>query len=465
MSDLNRIADVYDWQAKVIGQEFCIGCGACAVADENLRMQMSAEGLFQPAGKARSPDVISVCPFSSAVDETELANNRFQTAQQDVHIGRYLATYAGHVSSADQRSRSSSGGISTFLLKELLRHGEIDGVIQVKPKGTKGRPLYNYGLSTTEAEIDASVKSRYYPSHFEDAFKEAMASDGAFAFVGVPCQVKAARLLVLRYPELKKKIVYFFSIFCGHMKSAAFGEYLGWQMGVHPNDLIDIDFRKKSDQGPANNYLTEVRSQAPGGFASSRQKSELHGTDWGLGLFKPKACDYCDDIAGECADFVSGDAWLRPYLYEPKGTSVIIVRHPKLDKMLAEARADGRLALDDVTPEDIHRSQAGNYRHRWEGLSHRLFKLEKAGKWHPHKRIAPRQFEISWRRRQLYELRTHLSQRSHQLFAKAQKKNDWRVFRNSLKLAELKYYSLYGIRPFLRHSLNLVKTLLYRKRT
>ena len=33
--------------------------------------------------------------------------------------------------------------------------------------------------------------------------------------------------------------------------------------------------------------------------------------DWGMGIFKLGACDYCDDIVGETADISFGDAWLR----------------------------------------------------------------------------------------------------------------------------------------------------------
>ena len=45
---------------------------------------------------------------------------------------------------------------------------------------------------------------------------------------------------------------------------------------------------------------------------------------------KYKACDFCEDVFGYCADVVLGDAWLPKYNKDPKGDNVVIVRNEEI---------------------------------------------------------------------------------------------------------------------------------------
>ena len=79
-------------------------------------------------------------------------------------------------------------------------------------------------------------------------------------------------------------------------------------MDIRHNDIELIDFRLKNEGQPANRYATQLITSDK---ITQRDVFDLDGTDGlGLGFFKYKACDYCDDVAGETADITLGDAWL-----------------------------------------------------------------------------------------------------------------------------------------------------------
>src|SRR3546814_11458835 len=82
-----------------------------------------------------------------------------------------------------------------------------------------------------------------------------IAGDGKrYAFVGVPCFVKAISLLMRQDARLAEQIRFRVGLVCGHLKSAAFAECLSWQIGVQPEELAAVDFRVKDPVHPTHRY-------------------------------------------------------------------------------------------------------------------------------------------------------------------------------------------------------------------
>jgi hypothetical protein len=156
--------------------------------------------------------------------------------------------------------------------------------------------------------------------------------------------------------------------------------------------------------------------------------SELYGLDYGMGLFKPKACDYCDDVMNETADISIGDAWLPQYVKDTLGTSIVIARNPLLHQILVEGIEDSRIKLDRISSASAIASQTSGLRHRREGLSFRLANKTEKDEWLPPKRVRPGQFHISPKRKQIYSLREQISEKSHEAFLLALEKRDFDVF-------------------------------------
>lgn len=428
--------------STVVDEGYCIGCGACAsVVDSPVEMRMDDFGQYRPFLRDRhsrgdaATELDLVCPFSErALDEDALAEENLGDMDHDWRVGKYMDILAGHVEEGTFRRRGSSGGFTSWILAELLERKLIDGVIHVtEGPDTEEEPLFRYGVSDDLAAVVKGAKSRYYPVEFSQAVSILRERPGRYAFVGVPCFVKAMRLLAHQDELVKASVRFGISIFCGHGKSAGFAESYAWQMGIHPDELGRIDFRVKNPDAPANLYRV---SAAPRAQIDRRAKevpnSELFGADWGLGFFKPKACDFCDDIAGETADVSLGDAWLPEFVGDGGGSNIIIIRNPVIANVIREGMDRGAIRCERLGPERIFDSQAGNYRHRREGLAFRLHEVDRAGGWRPPKRIAPRADHIPARRKRLYRLRSIMSEASHIAFRTARQKDDFAYFKRTM---------------------------------
>lgn len=389
----------------------------------------------EPEATSR-PDTLQVqaeiCPMSGAgLNETDIAAELYPSTQVDPSVGRYRRNMVGHVKEGDFRARGSSGGMLSWLLVEMLERGEIDAVIHVRPSANREDDLlFEYAISATGDEICKGAKSRYYPIEMSGMLKVLNKSDKTFAFVGLPCFIKAIRLLQFKGLIREGAVRSCIGLICGHLKTKYFGEYLAWQSGVSAGDVDTLDFRHKLDDRPASQYGFAVKAKGQD-RPVVRPMSTLTGGDWGEGLFKNPACEFCDDVIAECADIVVGDAWLPGYVNDPAGTNVLVIRDQSAEKMVQAAIDDDRLELKDVSAKVLALSQSSGLRHRREGLSHRLARRVEQGTWLPRKRVHPA-FAETGKRRLIYDLRQKIALESSRQFDLAKAAEDLTLFEQAI---------------------------------
>ena len=467
----NGTASLRAFLERVVGGGYCVGCGSCTlgVAGSEIEIAFDEIGRYQARltgpGDGAPDRVSAVCPFSgSSRNEDEIGAElygAFGTA--DSRLGFYLESWAGYVASDDFRTRSSSGGMTSWLLCELLQTGLVDAVVHVKPCADTSGKLFSYQISRSTQEICDGAKSRYYPVEMSGVLREIRERPGRYAFVGLPCFVKAVRLLCSADAVLAGRILFCVSLFCGHLKTAGFASYLAWHCGIAPSaGLRSIDFRKKLPDRDAASYGVEVAGKGPvGDLRAVKPMSEVYGADWGLGFFRYEACDYCDDILGETADVSLGDAWLGDYVNDPMGTNVLVIRHPEIQKLFRQAREGGRLTLTPIGAETVAGSQGGSFRHRRLGLSYRLHLAERAGRWYPPKRVKPDSWKGDARFRRIHRARMALAARSHSAWLEASRADDLKVFEQTMAPLVRRYAIIcrHGA-PVWRRALSLGKRVL-----
>jgi coenzyme F420 hydrogenase subunit beta len=425
-------------------------------------MRWAEKGYFEavPIKEDVSEAADKVCPFQNSADnETVLAEERFADApHRHPDLGLYRELVAGHVIAEDYRDQASSGGLTSWIAVKLLECNDIDGVIHVAP-AKSGSQLFNYTISRTKSEIRAAAKSRYYSTSFAEVMKSIRSCDGKFAVIGVPCFVKAARLLAKHDADFSLRLAYFISIFCGHMKSAFFAEMLGWDLGIPPDRIAYVDFRTKREAGSANQYRITVLDLD--GNARAASALSMFGTDWGAGLFKLKACDFCDDVAGETADIAVGDAWIPGFVEDAAGNNVAVIRHPRLAKLIRSGRIAGELAISEVTTKQVVFSQAASLRHRRGGLSYRLAKEQRNGLWTPIKRIQPDPKGLIGRAQLTMDARLALRDCSPSIFIQAKQSGEFNHFVRGIRPLLIAYARCHGslIKYLTREALRLVRQL------
>jgi coenzyme F420 hydrogenase subunit beta len=415
---------------------------------------MDKYGRFQAVPEAgyagNMPQADAVCPFSNAgANEDELTAEFLEQcgSKMHPHLGSYLSAYAGRVVEDGYWERGSSGGFTSWLLVNLLRSGKVDAVVHVKPclPDESGRQLFEYGISTTTQDIQRGAKSHYYPVEMSKVLAEVRATPGRYAFVGVPCFIKALRRLAKQDNVFRERIGFCIGLFCGHLKSAGFAEFLAWQCGVRPKDISNIDFRTKIPDRLSSDYGVTVRGSIDGKkVVKEARRSELIGADWGMGFFKYKACDFCDDISAETADVSVGDAWLPQYVSDSRGTNVVIIRNNEIKALFDEACSSGKLDFASIGPDLVAESQSANVRHRRQDLSYRLYLQDRSGRWRPEKRIAASSQTADPKRKRLQRLRVELRDKIPVLWRHAKECGDLMKFQRKIAPLIRKYESFYS---------------------
>jgi len=430
---------------QVIENGFCVGCGACKVANsDSVNIKFVESGYYEAKVIDEEKLVNEVCPFSSESNsETKLGQDLYGDSIKnfDRRIGFYRNIYAGNVTDDVQRLNSSSGGITSWLTEKLLETNEIDVIVHV---GTDG-DLFKYRVSRCVSDLrkKSNKKSRYYPVTFQEIMSQLKESDERIAFVGIPCFIKSIRLL--QKEGFLNNIKFCISLLCGHMKLSGFAESLAWQVGVKPTDLKTVDFRVKKENHPASSYFFEAQNLNGNIFTS--KNGDLLGSNWGMGFFRHKACDFCDDIAGELADVTLGDAWLPKYTKEYLGTNILVVRNELIDQLLNKFTQE--VSLETVDVDTFFETQAGNYRNRRGGI---LARIENTKGWFPEKRLELcDEYKGTAKQNSIYRYRSKLSVLSVKYFIKAKKIDSLLFFKLVIFPRLVKYnYLLNGLKGALK---------------
>lgn len=455
----------------IVAGDFCSGCGGCAVASAGrIPLRFQPDGRYLPdltdASDADLAAAAGVCPFSAAgPDEDAIAEVLFPDLPQHPAIGRHADCHVGHVAEPGFRDRGSSGGLTSWVAARLLEDGDVDGIIHVRPAarpagpGAIDAPLFRFAISRSAGELATGAKSHYHPVELSAVLAQVLERPGErFAVIGLPCFLKAVRRLALNDPRIAAAIGPTIGLVCGHLKTAAFAELLAWQAGIAPTDLAAIDFRHKLPDPPATSYAMAATTH--GGQTVVRPMAGLAGRDWGQGWFRLNACSFCDDVVGETADISIGDAWLPGWVQDPAGTNVAIARSARMQALLADGIAQGRLACQPLTADEVAQSQAGGFRYRRDALERRLADAQAAGRWVPRKRVGPAR-HIKGQRRQVLEVREQMSRFSREAGAQARRTGDFSALLAGMEQLIAKERHI--TRPRLRHRIRRwLKTLLSR---
>lgn len=430
---------------KVIKEGFCVGCGACKVSSaDSVSIEFQEEGYYEANVKNKEALVSEVCPFSDdSINETELGAELYSSTNDnyDTKVGFYIGIYAGNVTDETQRLNASSGGLTSWITEQLLLTDQVDAVVHVG----ESDKLFGYQVSRSIEELRSKnrKKSRYYPVSYNDVLNELKDSKERIAFVGIPCFIKSIRLL--QKSGTLKNIKYCISLLCGHMKLEGFAQSLAWQSGVHPRELKSVDFRVKKEGFLASSYFFQATNKA--GMQVTVKNGDLLGANWGLGFFKHKACDFCDDIGGELADITLGDAWLPKYTQDYLGTNIMIVRNKVIQDLLESNGLD--VSLEKVDVETFFNTQAGNYRNRRGGI---LARTSLSNEWLPKKRLELcKEYEGDNKQSAIYRYRTKISKASNDNFIRAKRFNSILLFKILMLPKLLKYnFLLNGFKGAIR---------------
>jgi coenzyme F420 hydrogenase subunit beta len=378
---------------------FCTGCGACvSESQDSLEMGWNSDGFLAPrlrvraTGKLDHANAIRVCPFNpqpeDAVRDEDVLGRKFLsgTSHASAVAGGFERTYAGY--SHQFRSSGSSGGIATYVFRELLSRGIVDRLFTVTPGG---KDTYQYAFIGRDDDFSTISKTRYYPVTLDELFRKVAESPGRIAVSGVACFVKAIRLKQHYHADLRDKIPFLVGIICGGLKSRFYTDFLAQMAGID-GAYSQPEYRIKDPHSTASDYSFGALDQAQ---RAHQVKMRKIGDVWGTGLFKAQACDLCTDVFTELADISVGDAWIAPYRQDGRGNSVVVTRTALADQIIQEGVRDGALNVTEVPLSQITQSQASSIAHRQWGVGVRLATMDAVDQRLPH--VRPRMLrDVPW---------------------------------------------------------------------
>ncbi|WP_374977071.1 Coenzyme F420 hydrogenase/dehydrogenase, beta subunit C-terminal domain [Microbacterium trichothecenolyticum] len=440
--------------ANLITSDLVVNSGAYEVIVDGLSTVLDERGL--PAlvvpdrglTDEQAARVLAVSAFGRVGEPEHVIAERLFGDQAGVSFdpvaGYTVGSYAGAVADEDARALSSSGGLTTWLLKELITRRLVDGVIHLADSDDEASPLYAYRISRTVDDVQRGAKTRYFPGHLGGQLREILQAGGRYAVVGIPSVLYEVRLATVQEPALADRIPYFVGLICGHQKSARYADSLAWQVGVEPGAARSIDFRAKLDGRKANAYGTRIiGTGADGSLVDvTLPTSDFYGTDWGLGFFKANFSDFSDDVLNETADVVFGDAWLPEYVDDPRGTNVVLSRSRELDAILLAGARSGELHLDPLPVARVRQSQGGLIRHGRELLPARLAYLRSRSEFVPSTRFASTG-KPSIARRHVQRMRVQMARASHSAFRSAVESGEFAHFPAAMRPLTREYEAAY----------------------
>jgi hypothetical protein len=216
--------------------------------------------------------------------------------------------------------------------------------------------------------------------------------EGRYAITGLPCLIKGIRLAQRNNRRLRERIVATVGLVCGQTKSRFFVEYLTALGGGDPDQLRQVRFRLKDPTRTAQDYGFGFSWQSPNGI----QDGAIFWTEgireaWTHGLFKPNACNFCDDVYAETADVVFMDAWLPGYAEDYRGHTIVLNRSATFQPIWEQAVHNPDVDLQPMAITDVIKSQRAPTYDKRTGMQYRAWLAQQAGRWFPQKRFAPAQ--------------------------------------------------------------------------
>jgi len=336
---------------------------------------------------------LSVCPFyDNQENEDTLGQKLFNNVAGMKHCketGYYQDCFVGYSAMGEYRKQGSSGGMATWMLEKLLEENLVDYLVCVSAANDKER-LFKFSICTTSEDVRNGSGSCYYPVELSEVIRHVLSHEGRCAIITLPCMCKSIRLAMEVNTKLRTRIKFLLGLTCGQTQSKFFAEYVCSLGGGSPGHLSKIEFRVKDPHRRASDYGMRFYCQSPPSPIDEGLVfyGEGIGQIYGVRCFTPNACDFCDDIFSESADVCFMDAWLAKYSSDWRGHSIVLVRSEDIRDLLVRSIADGTVHLDNISIDDVIKSQSGVLRSKRVHITERIRLAKKQGRVVPNKRLS-----------------------------------------------------------------------------
>ena len=327
---------------QIVASGLCIGCGLCRsiAGPDRVELVMTPEGrerplTRQPLSRSTLERINAVCPGTRIGGAAPGAGS--ETAVHDTVWGSAERLSIGYARNPVVRFRTSSGGVLTALGQFLLTSGRATFILHVA--ASRSAPMRSERrLSFEAAAVLDAAGSRYGPAAPLLDFSEILGRGEAFALIGKPCDVTAARNLARIDPRVDRYMRYALTLVCGGASDLTKSEEVLRRFNVRENELALFRYR-----GHGNPGLTRVETKDGRTFELTYRELWEDESKW---MIQPR-CNICPDAIGQGADIAVSDTWAGGTpTGEDEGFNGIIVRTRRGLELYDAAVAAGALTIE-----------------------------------------------------------------------------------------------------------------------
>jgi coenzyme F420 hydrogenase subunit beta len=312
---------------KVVDNENCSGCGACALLSSRVKMELATDGYMRPAVAPGTSNPDERRLFQKVCPGVTVDSRGAKAPQSHPTFGSYWSVWEAWAADSNVRHAGSSGGVTTALVQMIIAAGgEAIGAAASQDRPNTTVPV----KLTTKAEALAAAGSRYAPVATAALGRGLQTGD---AFVGKPCEVAAMRALGAGDLDAPGPVLLTF--FCaGTPSQFATDRLANDRLGV---DTADIDSLRYRGSGWPGEFTVVAKD--------GRTSQLSYKESWGqvLGKALQWRCKICPDGTGQLADVSVGDYWESDSDGYPRfdadsiGRSVVICRTERGHDLLMRA--------------------------------------------------------------------------------------------------------------------------------
>lgn len=334
-------------QKQVIGPGNCMHCGACVgLVPGALRFEETPRGPLPAAIRPPAPEereafelAWRVCP-GRGVPYPDLFRHRGELPENWL-LGPYRMLLTGHAADEAIRRRGASGGVISRVLIHLIESGRVQGAVVLR-QGLHTPEAAAPTIATNREEVLAAAQSVYAVTPVLTILPAMEAFPGRLAFVGLPEQVAALRMLQAAGHPAALKVDFVAGPYTGtNMYAGAVRAFLRAR-GV--SERVPI----RSLQWRAGEWPGHLRVETADGRVFTAKKFYYN---YLIPFYVSRNCQITPDFTNELTDLSVGDAWSPAFEKAGGGHSVIMARSPLAGQVLEELAAAGELRLESIETE------------------------------------------------------------------------------------------------------------------
>lgn len=323
---------------NVVDNDLCCSCNACiSVCPVNAINKTYSRGIYMPQIDnslcIKCGECLTICPSY----QVDIVSNYKVLDLQEI---TYKQAYIAYSLQEDIRQLSTSGGVVTTMVKQLLQNRNYWKAYLLEYENFNGQARLN--SYATPDDIVKTVKSKYVPASVELVVKDIKQNEISHSIVvGTPCQLLAIKQALKMY-GINEEDILFIGLFCDRILNYNIYKYFENQYGA----FSAFHFRDKKTGGWPGHTLIKQKETEITIDRSIRMRLKPY--------FQLNRCRYCVDHLNQLSDISVGDCYINGFEHK-MGLSNIIVRTLKGENALKIC--EQIIHLEKCSIHDIAQSQ------------------------------------------------------------------------------------------------------------